>query len=80
MAGFYIYTTPSKTLLRKTAKAVEKWFEEHPRRRVCNTDLFEHTKVRRGKVLEDLYVACNYPLPKKRKKVKKKAKKAKKRK
>ena len=65
MTGFVIYTKPSKTTLRKLVKEINKWFEDNPRRRVCNTDLLEHTKIRKGRVLEDLYAACDYSLPEK---------------
>jgi len=32
-------------------RKIEQWFSEHPKRKVCRTDLF---KVRRGYVREDI--------------------------
>jgi len=33
-------------------KGIEKWFEEHPKKKVCNAELFygKHYKIHRGTV------------------------------
>jgi DNA/RNA endonuclease G (NUC1) len=51
---FALYKKLSQKELKKTAKQIEKWFIDNPTRKVCNTDLYGGTKVRRGHVMEDL--------------------------
>lgn len=41
-----------------TIIGLRKWFDEHPRRRVCNTDLF---KVRRGHIEDDVFKYADCP-------------------
>lgn len=51
MAGFIIFSKLELHEALKNMTDIEAWFEAHPTRRVCQTDLF---KVRRGHVVRDI--------------------------
>ena len=60
MAGFVCYSKLSEKEIRKTAKdaivGIKKFFEEHPRRRVCHAELWygKQVAIRRNSVDEEI--------------------------
>lgn len=52
---FIIVEKLNKKIAKKNFKLLQKWFDDNPRRRVCNTD---YGKVRRAHMKEDFLRFC----------------------
>jgi len=52
MASFLVFKKFTKTEAKILIEELEQWFKDHPKRKVCNTDLF---KVKRNKIKETVY-------------------------
>jgi hypothetical protein len=56
-----IYKKLTRAETKQAIAKVEQFFADHPRRRVCHTNLHGGTTIRRGHVAEDVAAAVDMP-------------------